>query len=101
MIKCFRRFTLCTMIAGISVCARSQSDTTRKNIAIQGRPASLGIIGDTSDVTAKTKYGIVLMGGGKDVDAAFKWMIEKSGGGNVVIIRASGTNAYNPYVFNL
>ena len=53
------------------------------------------------DVITSTKAGIVLMGGGKDVDAAFKWMIEKSGGGNVVIIRASGTDAYNKYVFNL
>lgn len=63
------------------------------------RPSSLGIIGDTTDVNTTTKAGIVLMGGGKDVDAAFKWMIDKSGGGNVVIIRASGTDAYNPYVY--
>jgi cyanophycinase-like exopeptidase len=65
------------------------------------RPSSLGVLGDTTDVKTATKAGIVLMGGGKDVDAAFKWMIEKSGGGNVVIIRATGTNAYNKYVYDL
>ncbi|MBN9296803.1 MAG: cyanophycinase [Filimonas sp.] len=65
------------------------------------RPASLGIVGDTADVTKPVNGGIVLMGGGTDVDAAFKWMIERSGGGDVVIIRASGTDAYNPYVYGL
>ncbi|HEX8333053.1 MAG TPA: cyanophycinase, partial [Segetibacter sp.] len=65
------------------------------------RASSLGVIGDTTDVKTATKAGIVLMGGGKDVDAAFKWMIEKSGGGNVVVIRATGTNAYNKYVYDL
>ncbi|TDH27241.1 cyanophycinase [Segetibacter sp. 3557_3] len=78
-----------------------QGDTTRQNQIIKGRPGSLGIIGDTADVKTKTNYGLVLMGGGKDVDEAFKWMIHKSGGGNVVIIRASGTNAYNRYVYRL
>lgn len=65
------------------------------------RPASIGIIGDTSDIQTTTKGGLVIMGGGTDVDAAFKWMIDRSGGGDVVIIRATGTDAYNPYVNKL
>lgn len=66
-----------------------------------GRAGSIGIIGDTSDIQTTTKGGLVIMGGSTDVDAAFKWMIERSGGGDVVIIRASGTDAYNPYVNKL
>lgn len=65
------------------------------------RPSSVGIIGDTADVQTATTGGLVIMGGGTDVDAAFRWMIERSGGGDVVIIRASGTDAYNPYVNKL
>ncbi|ANH82721.1 hypothetical protein A8C56_18630 [Niabella ginsenosidivorans] len=65
------------------------------------RPGSLGLVGDTADVIKSTGGGMVLMGGGTDVDAAFKWMIDRSGGGDVVIIRASGTDAYNPYVYKL
>lgn len=65
------------------------------------RPASIGVVGDTTDIKTQTKLGIVIMGGGTDVDAAFKWMIERSGGGNAVIIRASGTDAYNSYVKKL
>jgi cyanophycinase-like exopeptidase len=41
------------------------------------------------------------MGGGTDVDAAFKWMINRSGGGDFVVIRATGTNAYNSYIYGL
>lgn len=62
------------------------------------RPASIGLVGDSSNVNTAVSAGTVLMGGGRDVDAAFKWMINRSGGGDVVIIRTSGTDAYNPYV---
>lgn len=65
------------------------------------RPASLGVVGDTSNVVKPVNGGMVLMGGGTDVDAAFKWMIDRSGGGDVVVIRATGTNAYNPYINGL
>lgn len=65
------------------------------------RTASIGIIGDMADVQTTTKSGIVIMGGGSDVDAAFRWMIDRSGGGDVVIIRATGTDAYNNYVKGL
>ena len=41
------------------------------------------------------------MCGGTDVDAAFRWMIGKAGGGDFVVIRATGTDAYNPYIYGL
>ncbi|MCV2361620.1 cyanophycinase [Paucibacter sp. TC2R-5] len=46
----------------------------------------------------------VLMGGGPDVDAAFRWLIQRAAitagsGGRFVVIRATGDDAYNPYVF--
>jgi cyanophycinase-like exopeptidase len=58
------------------------------------------VTGNAGDVTASTSAGLVLMGGGTDVDAAFQWMIGKSGGGDFVVIRASGTDAYNPWIYN-
>ncbi|SEM37705.1 Cyanophycinase [bacterium A37T11] len=65
------------------------------------RTGSIGVVGDTADVKSSTKSGLVLMGGGTDVDEAFQWMIERAGGGDAVIIRVSGTDAYNPYVKKL
>ena len=35
--------------------------------------------------------GLVLMGGGTDVDAAFQWMCQRAGGGDFVVIRTTGT----------
>jgi cyanophycinase len=40
------------------------------------------------------------MGGSTDVDAGFEWMIEKSGHGDFVVIRATGTDAYNPGIYS-
>jgi cyanophycinase len=48
---------------------------------------------------------IALVGGGYDVGEAFRWMIGRAGvtkatGGRFVIIRATGTDAYNPYIYS-
>lgn len=59
------------------------------------------VTGSSADVVTTTTAGTVLMGGGTDVDAAFQWMISKSGGGDFVVIRTTGTNAYNPYIYGL
>ena len=61
----------------------------------------LGKTGSTTDKVSSTTGGTVLMGGGTDVDAAMQWMIAKSGGGDVVVIRSTGTNAYNSYLYGL
>jgi cyanophycinase len=59
------------------------------------------ILGNAGDVQTTTAAGTVLMGGGQDVAEAFRWMIQKSGGGDFVVIRASGDDAYNPYIYAL
>ncbi|PST81637.1 cyanophycinase [Pedobacter yulinensis] len=98
---------LCCIAFSASVCGCSKTATNAPDGPPPGagqvnrRPASLGVAGDTANVNAPVQGGLVLMGGGADVAAAFKWMIARSGGGDVVIIRASGTDAYNSYVNDL
>lgn len=58
-------------------------------------------VGNANDVTTATTPGTVLMGGGTDVDAAFQWMCQRSGNGDFLVIRATGTDAYNPYIQQL
>src|SRR5215472_2363068 len=58
-------------------------------------------VGNPNDVTTSTTAGFVLMGGGTDVDAAFQWMCQRSGNGDFLVIRATGTDAYNPYIQQL
>ena len=54
--------------------------------------------GNEADVVTAVRSGVVLMGGGKDVAEAFAWMIERSGGGDFLVLRAAGTPAYNAFV---
>src|SRR5437868_1453217 len=58
-------------------------------------------VGNANDITTTTTPGTVLMGGGTDVDAAFQWMCQLSGNGDFLVIRATGTDAYNPYIQQL
>ena len=62
---------------------------------------NLGRVGASADKVTTTSGGFVLMGGGTDVDAAMQWMINKSGGGDVVVLRSTGTNGYNSYLYGL
>jgi cyanophycinase len=55
-------------------------------------------VGNSADVAPTPQPGIVLMGGGTDVDAAFQWLCQRSGNGDFLVIRATGTDAYNPYI---
>ena len=61
------------------------------------------IVGNAADAPPAPTLspGLVLMGGGTDVDAAFQWMCQRAGGGDFVVIRTSGTDAYNPYIQEL
>ncbi|MCE2937237.1 MAG: cyanophycinase [Cyclobacteriaceae bacterium] len=63
--------------------------------------AGIGLVGDSEDVTSPTAGGTVLMGGSTDVDEAIRWMLQRSGGGDFVVIRASGSTGYNDYIFGL
>ncbi len=52
-----------------------------------------------ADVTPKGP-GLILMGGGTDVDAAFEWWKDKLAGGDVVVLRTSGSDGYNDYLYD-
>jgi len=61
------------------------------------------VVGNPADAqpSATLSPGLVLMGGGTDVDAAFQWMCGRAGGGDFLVIRTTGTDAYNPYIQQL
>ena len=42
-----------------------------------------------------------MMGGGGDLDEAFRWLCQKGNGGDFLILRASGNDDYNSYVNGL
>jgi cyanophycinase len=58
-------------------------------------------VGNPADAQVATSGGALLMGGGQDVDDAFRWMLARCAGGDVVVLRTAGTDAYNRYLFSL
>jgi hypothetical protein len=58
-------------------------------------------IGNKQDVQTKAAAGIAMMGGGSDLDEAFRWLCNKGNGGDFLILRATGDDDYNTYVNGL
>ena len=58
------------------------------------------LTGDPADVAATPRGGIVLMGGAGEVDNAIRWFLEQSGGGDILVLRASGADGYNDYLYD-
>jgi cyanophycinase len=58
-------------------------------------------IGNKDDVETTPTAGIAMMGGGSDLDEAFRWLCNKGNGGDFLILRATGDDDYNPYVKGL
>jgi cyanophycinase len=53
------------------------------------------LAGSADDAKATTRAGLVLMGGAEDTGSALDWLVGASGGGDVVVLRASGGAEYN------
>jgi cyanophycinase len=58
-------------------------------------------VGKPDNVTVTSRPGFALMGGGSDLDEAFKWLCERGAGGDLVVLRSHGSNDYNPYIAKL
>jgi cyanophycinase len=58
-------------------------------------------IGNKDDVQTRPDFGVAMMGGGTDLDEAFRWLCNKGNGGDFLILRATGDDDYNPYVNGL
>jgi len=63
------------------------------------QPYTSYFTGNHTDTTAIADYGICLMGGSTEDDRAMIWFLEKANGGDILIIRASGSDGYNDYFY--
>ena len=56
--------------------------------------------GYPEDVQVETSGpGILMIGGGREPDDAFSWWNQQVNGGDVVILRTSGSDGYNDYIY--
>ena len=58
-------------------------------------------LGNKEDTQPRPVGGTAMMGGGSDLDEAFRWLCEKGRGGDFLVLRARGDDAYNAYVNGL
>jgi cyanophycinase len=57
--------------------------------------------GRSEDAHTHPRFGVAMMGGGSDLDQAFRWLCQKSDGGDFLVLRAAGDDEYNAYVAGL
>lgn len=55
--------------------------------------------GNTTDIVTSPTGGVCLMGGGTEHDEAMKWFLQKANGGDILVLRASGSDGYNDYLY--
>lgn len=62
-----------------------------------GQAYSLWHTGNTADLETQPHGGVCLMGGATEHDDAMRWFLERAAGGDVLVLRASGSDGYNDY----
>jgi cyanophycinase-like exopeptidase len=56
--------------------------------------------GNSSDVVTSPFGGVCIMGGSTEHDEAMKWFLEQANGGDILVLRTSGSNGYNNYLYS-
>lgn len=56
--------------------------------------------GNITDIVSTPTGGICIMGGATEPDNAMRWFLERANGGDVLVMRASGSDGYNDYLYS-
>ncbi|GEP50881.1 hypothetical protein FNO01nite_15530 [Flavobacterium noncentrifugens] len=56
--------------------------------------------GNSVNIDPTPRFGICMMGGATEHDSAMKWLLQKANGGDVVVLRSSGSDGYNDYLYS-
>ena len=88
VIKSVRRWLAALLLACLASLAHAQSFKYFR-------------LGNKEDAQTKPSFGIAMMGGGRDLDEAFRWLCEKGNGGDFLVLRARGDDDYNSYIKGL
>jgi hypothetical protein len=57
------------------------------------------LTGSATDVVTQPDGGVCLMGGATEDDNAMTWFLEQANGGDILVLRASGSDGYNDYFY--
>jgi cyanophycinase-like exopeptidase len=68
--------------------------------SVYGQNFTSYITGDTSDFSVMPSSGICLMGGAGENDSAMAWFLKRANGGDILVLRTSGSDGYNNYMYS-
>ncbi|HRF82098.1 MAG TPA: cyanophycinase [Flavobacteriales bacterium] len=65
-----------------------------------GQAYTMWHTGSVTDLETQPHGGVCLMGGATEHDDAMRWFLERAAGGDVLVLRASGSDGYNDYFYS-
>jgi len=55
--------------------------------------------GNSTSITTTPSGGVCLMGGASEDDEGMRWFLQRANGGDVLVLRATGSDGYNNYMY--
>jgi cyanophycinase-like exopeptidase len=89
------------VVVVVSVCFMEAAASAARKLSVSTPHYELWRYGAKTNVKVSHLPGAVLIGGGPDCQAAFEHFILNANGGDMVVMRASGDDAYNDWIFGL
>jgi len=74
--------------------------TTSWGVCIKAQNYTSYFTGNTTDTVTSPLGGICMMGGATEDDEAMKWFLNRANCGDILVLRASGSNGYNDYLYS-
>ena len=69
-------------------------------IRTEPTPYTSYFTGDEADAQVSPTFGITMMGGRSEHDTAMRWFLRRANGGDVLVLRSTGSDGYNDYLFS-
>lgn len=67
---------------------------------LHGQAYTSYFTGHMNDTIVPAMGGVCMMGGASEHDEAMKWFLRQCNGGDVLVLRASGSDGYNNYLYS-
>lgn len=74
--------------------------TTLAVVSVEGQNYTSYFTGNANDTITSPQGGVCMMGGATEDDEAMKWFLTRANGGDILVLRASGSNGYNDYLYS-
>ena len=67
---------------------------------VYSQPYTSYFTGNPTDISTTPSGGVCMMGGATEHDGAMQWFLQRANGGDILVLRTSGSNGYNDYMYS-